>query len=114
AIADAVGGFGSEELGDGCFSGEGSTVAFRACRSKAEQARRVELHLAVGDEPLDGLKIGDRAIELPAVFRVASRFFERGRGDARRLRADADAPSIERGHGHGETLVELAEQRALR
>ena len=89
----------------------GLPSCFSAAARRHRSSRRVELGPAVGHEPLDGLELGDGLAELPPILGVDDRLFERGRGDADGLRADADAAAVERHHRDLKALVELPEQR---
>src|SRR6185503_16019500 len=78
AVTDSPRRFGGEELGHRRFAREWFALELELSRAQAKESSCVELGAAVGKEPLDGLKIGDGAIELAPVLRVASSFVERG------------------------------------
>ena len=68
-------------------------------------ARELELH---------ALEVGDRLAELLALLDVANRVIERALGEADHLRADADAPFVERFDRDLVALADLAEHLRLR
>src|SRR5262249_20058582 len=91
-----------------------------------EQARRVDLHLHVGERERDRLVLDDRPAELGALLRIRERVLVGGARDADRLRANAGPGGLEGRHRGlllraaalaraGDALVELllaAEQAA--
>ena len=89
-------------------------ASFIVAARQREQARGVELGRHVGEHELDGLVLRDGDAEALALLRVGDRLLERGARDAERLRGDADAPAVERGHRDLEALADVADDRARR
>ena len=58
----------------------------------------------------DALLGRDGLAELDALLGIAQRVLKRALGDAQRLRGDADASAVQRGHGNLEALALLAQQ----
>ena len=73
------------------------------------QARGFDARLHVGQLEGDALELADLLPEGFAFTRVFERGFVGGLGDPQRLRADADAPHIQHGHGDLEALAFFAE-----
>ena len=57
----------------------------------------------------DALLGRDGLAELDALLGIAQRVLKRALGDAQRLRGDADASAVQRGHGDLEALALLAQ-----
>src|SRR5690606_29032942 len=71
AVADPPGRLAREDLGDRRLAAERTRPAlFHLRGAEHEQPRRLELGAAVGDHPLDGLKVGDGMAELLAIAGV--------------------------------------------
>ena len=63
----------------------------------------------LGQLELGVLELGDAPAELDALLGIAQRVLKRALGDAQRLRGDADASAVQRGHGNLEALALLAQ-----
>src|SRR3954468_11235324 len=69
-VAYAVRGLRREELGHSCFAAERVPITFALGGHETQELGGIDLGLAVGQEPLDRLEIGDRATELVTFARV--------------------------------------------
>ena len=77
AVHHAAGGFRRNHLGDGGFDLEVAAKIARPRRLIDQQARRAELHLAIGDHPLDRLLLRQLRAECFSLQRPVGRHLDR-------------------------------------
>ena len=108
-VGAEVRGLAREQLGHRALGAGGLTLGAQRRGLPHHQARRLDPAAHVGDLELDRLEVGDGLAERDALVGVADREIQRALRDAERLRRDADAAAVERGHGDGEALALFVE-----
>ena len=87
-----------------------ATLLLQPRRPVDQEAGRVDLHRHVGELLLDRLEVRDAMAERTPLQRVFPRDVVGGLGDPERLRRNADAAAVQRGHRHPEAAVLFVEQ----
>ena len=110
----AFGDLGREQLAHRGLAQERQARVTKTCGVVDEEPRRLEVGCHARELELHALEISDGAAELPALFGVANGVIQRALRQADHLRADADAPFVERLDGDLVALAELTEYGGAR
>src|SRR5579862_2672548 len=91
-----LGDFGREDLAHRRFGEERQPGIAQPCGVVHHQPRALDVGRGARELVLHRLELRDRFAELPAILRVLNRVVERALGESHHLRADADAPFVQR------------------
>src|SRR5206468_5206906 len=87
-----------QQLGDRALAAASAPGVVEPGRMPQHEARGMNLGVELGEQMGDRLELADLLSELLALLSVCERLFERGGGDAERVRAELEVFDIEDRH----------------